>query len=232
MRPVWEHLLFLHWRVEPSQLRRQLPPGLELDLYDGKAYIGLVPFTMRHVRPRRVPPFRVFTDFHEINVRTYVHRAGHDTGVWFFSLDAASIPAVCAARAWYKLPYFAARMGLTCGANNRIDYSTRRLWPPPLPATCTVSYTPFGEATPARPGTLDHFLVERYILYSYANNRLFSGRVHHTPYALQSAELHSLQESLIAAALVERGDETPVVHYCRQVQTEIFNLQPVASQSG
>jgi len=231
MRPVWRHLLFLHWVVDPAQLRRQLPPGLELDLFEGKAYVGLVPFTMAKVRPRWVPPWRRLTDFHEINVRTYVHLAGRDPGVWFFSLDAASAPAVVAARIWFKLPYYWARMSLR-ESGGRVDYHSERRWPHQLPASCDVSYSPNGVPTPAVPGTLEHFLVERYFLYSYAHSQLFSGHIHHAPYEIQPAHLHTLSENLLSAAGIERGEEPPLVHYAREVRTEIFKLRPARSAGG
>ena len=89
MRHRWAHLLFLHWAVPPEQLRPLLPPGLDLDTFEGRAYVGLVPFTMTGVRPVLLPPLPLLSSFHETNVRTYVHRRGRDPGVWFFSLDAA-----------------------------------------------------------------------------------------------------------------------------------------------
>ncbi|MDQ3814719.1 MAG: DUF2071 domain-containing protein [Armatimonadota bacterium] len=238
MRPHWHHLLFLHWAVAPEQLRPFLPPGLELDLYEGRAYAGLIPFTMTGVRPVWAPRFPGrfnYEDFHEINVRTYVRRAGGDPGVWFFSLDAANALAVRAARVWYKLPYHYARISLTINEAEReegveapiIDYSSERLWPGPTPATCAVRYRPTGVPAPAQAGTLEHFLVERYILYSYARGHLFSGRVHHAPYSLQGAELHELEESLVAAAGITHGDEVPIAYYAREVDVEIFGPERV-----
>ena len=106
MRQDWHHLLFLHWEIPPSELQALLPAGLDLDTFEGKAYVGLVPFTLTGVRPILTPPLPWISSFHEVNVRTYVHRNGRDPGVWFFSLDASSSIAVAAARAAYKLPYF------------------------------------------------------------------------------------------------------------------------------
>src|SRR5690606_3498506 len=100
--------------------------------------IGFVPFTMTRVRPhpllRFVPGRHKIENFHEANVRTYV-RCGSEVGVWFFSLDAASWQAVCAARAWFHLPYFYADMRLR-RRHESIEYSLRRRWPQPLPASC------------------------------------------------------------------------------------------------
>src|SRR5438477_12694854 len=120
----WHHLLFLHWEVPPAELQSLLPPGLDLDTFEGKAYVGLVPFTLTGVRPILTPPLPWISSFHEINVRTYVHRNGRDPGVWFFSLDASSTIAVAAARAAYKLPYFHASMELLA-RSDEIDFESR-----------------------------------------------------------------------------------------------------------
>src|SRR5690606_7514720 len=105
MHQIWRYVLFLHWSIPPERLRPLLPPGLELDLYRGEAYVGLVPFTMTGVRPVLTPSIPFVSSFHETNLRTYVHVEGRDPGVWFFSLDAASTLAVIGARAALSLPY-------------------------------------------------------------------------------------------------------------------------------
>ncbi len=224
MRQRWAELLFLHWEADSHHLQSLLPPGLELDTYDGKAYIGLVPFTMTGVRPTISPPFPPLSNFHEVNVRTYVHREGRDPGVWFFSLDAANSVAVRLARAWYRLPYYFARMSLHT-TPERSDYTSQRLWSPPLPAECDISYTPTGEVVPAQPDTLDHFLCERYFLYAYAREQLYRGQIHHSPYPLQSATLHHCRENLIAAAGITRPNTPPLIHFAREVRTQIFPLK-------
>ena len=93
----WHHLGFFHWEVPAAELQALLPADLTVDLFEGKAYIGLVPFTMTGVRPVLLPPLPGVSSFHEINVRTYV-RHGDEEGVWFFSLDASNPLAVRAAR--------------------------------------------------------------------------------------------------------------------------------------
>jgi uncharacterized protein len=229
MRPAWHDLLFLHWETDADALARLLPPGLQLDTFEGRAYVGLVPFTMTGVRPRglpHLPPLRgVWEDFHETNVRTYV-RHPHGRGVWFFSLDAASAPAVVAARGWYKLPYFYAHMKLQ-KQGDVLRYGSRRLWPSPTPAECQISVVPQGEIAPAVPGTLEYFLVERYLLYSFSRGQLFAGRVHHKPYQIQSAQVLSLQENLIAAANIVRPDTPPLAHFSRGVRVDILGLHRV-----
>ncbi len=232
MRQRWADLLFLHWPVAPQTLQPLLPPGLTVDTFGGSAYVGLVPFTMTGVRPVWAPSVRWLSDFHETNVRTYVHVEGRNPGVWFFSLDAASAIAVRIARAAWKLPYHYARMSLTReegdGPEPIIRYASERLWPGPLPASCSVRCTPSGVAAPAAAGTREHFLAERYILYADAGGRLFSGRVHHPPYPLQSAQVHDLDETLVAGAGIARPPgKPPLAHYASEVRVRVFPLRPV-----
>lgn len=228
MRSAWHHLLFLHWEVEPEILQKKLPPGLQLDTYQNRAFIGLVPFTMTRVRPHglpHLPPLRNWhEDFHEINVRTYVRHEKYGPGVWFFSLDAASAPAVVVARNWFKLPYFYALMSLQRN-RNRIFYASQRRWPQPLPATCQIEYEIEGEATPAIPQTIEHFLVERYLLYSFARGQLFVGRVRHKPYQIQSARVLYCHENLLEAAGIARPHIAPLAHYAKNVSVDIFQLR-------
>jgi uncharacterized protein YqjF (DUF2071 family) len=242
----WSELLFLHWVVPAQQIIPHLPPGLELDTFEDRAYVGLVPFTMTGVRPVWSPSVPPLSDFHETNVRTYVHHNGSNPGVWFFSLDAANGIAVRIARALWKLPYHYAYMQmekrtkfLPAGDDSEtntekrkermiIDYKTERLWPGPLPGRCEVRYSPTGTVSSATPGTLEHFLAERYILYAYADGRLLSGQVHHTPYPLQTATVHDLDENLLAAAGIARPDDPPIAHYASGVSVDIFPLRPVS----
>ncbi len=195
MRQRWRELLFLHWEVPAESVRPLVPRELELDLFGGRAYVGLVAFTMCGVRPVGLPPVRMLSNFHETNLRTYVHHAGRDPGVWFFSLDAANAIAVRLARRFFHLPYHHATMFLERELREGTDdsspivYAGVRLWPAPVPASYLIRGEASGPAEPARPGTLEHFLAERYILYSQGQDQLFQGRVHHRPYPLQPARV-------------------------------------------
>jgi uncharacterized protein YqjF (DUF2071 family) len=236
-RPVmfqsWDHLLFLHWEVPADAIRRLLPPGLEVDLFEGRAYVGLVPFTMKGVRPAGLPSVRWLSDFHETNVRTYVHFRGREPGVWFFSLDAANPVGAGLGRAWFRLPYFFARMSLGPGespAGLRLSYASDRLYPGPKPATNRVEAEVRSPVEPAAIGTLEYFLAERYLLYSASRGGgLFKGRVHHEPYPLQVAEVRSLEESMLAASKIDRPDASPLAHYARGVNVEVFGLERVGN---
>lgn len=235
MRQSWQSLLFLHWPLPPEALRPLIPPHLEPDLFEGTAYVGLVPFLMTGVRPVGLPPVRGLSRFPETNVRTYVHHRGRDPGVWFFSLDAANPVAVALARRLYHLPYYRARMFLEPEGGASPDQSpgailyagTRRHPGWDGPASYLLRARPTGSAGPARPGTLEHFLAERYILYALANDRLYQGRVHHRPYPLQPAELITLDESLVAAAGIHRPDTPPLVHFARGVDVKVYAIRRI-----
>jgi hypothetical protein len=226
-RQRWEELLFLHWPVPVSALRPLVPAGLEIDTHEGAAYVGLVPFTMKGVRPVWAPPVPGVSSFHEVNVRTYVHHEGRDPGVVFLSLDASSRVAVVVARLTFHLPYRFARMSLEPGPEGEVLYRSERRWPGPKPAGCRLAYAPAGPVAPARPSSLEHFLAERYVLYVEHRGRLFRGRVHHPPYPLQGARVGDLEETLVAAAGLDRGQGAPHALYAKGVSVELFALEDV-----
>ena len=237
MRCRWRHLLFLHWTTGADTLRAMLPRGLTLDTFEGRAYIGLVPFTMCEVRPKWLPSPRVmrplarrlWEDFHETNVRTYVIGPDGEPGVWFFSLDAASGGGAFAGRAWFHLPYFFAAMRLHKRENGALEYRCRRLLSPLRPAAMQARALPIGAAKAAAPDSLAHFLVERYALYAAkkvgAETRLWRGHVHHAPYLLQEARVETLRENLIAAAGVKREYSPPLAHYAHGVDVDVEPLE-------
>jgi hypothetical protein len=222
-RQRWRDLLFLHWPISVEALRPHIPRSLEIDTYDGVAYIGLVPFWMTGVRPSWAPERSTFR-FLETNVRTYVHRDAQDPGVYFFSLEAGSAIAVAVARLQFGLPYFWARMQMR-RHGQEIEYRTRR-----LVGGSARSYARFvpGEFLGgSAPGTLEHFLIERYYLHVERGGRLYRGQVHHTTYPVQRAMLLALNDELVGAAGLPRPvGPPPLVHYVRGVEVDIFGLKP------
>ncbi|MEO6595432.1 MAG: DUF2071 domain-containing protein [Planctomycetota bacterium] len=183
----WEDLLFLHWPVAASLLQPHLPAGLEVDTFDGSAWLGVVPFRMARTRFRWLPPVPTTHSFPELNVRTYV-RAKDRPGVWFFSLDAASRLAVAGARAGFGLPYFRARMRCERTADV-VHYESERRDPRAPVASFRASWNSSRATAPAVPGTLEHFLVERYCLFALRAGRLMRGDVAHAPWQLAKADV-------------------------------------------
>ena len=188
MRQRWSRILFLHWQVDPAPLRALLPPGLHLDLYEGAAWLGIVPFFMERVRPSYLPPVPGLSWFMELNVRSYVHDDSGEPGVWFHSLDCNQPIAVELARRAFHLPYQHARMSCRSYGPTTEYRCQRRDESEPA----HFRYGPAGPAKAATPGTLEFFLAERYLLYSAGRNgTLFEGRVHHPPYQLAPARCDS-----------------------------------------
>lgn len=183
----WSALLFAHWPVTPDVLRPLIPRGLELDTFDGEAWLGVVPFLMSGVRGRCLPRVPFAHAFPELNVRTYVTRGGKP-GVWFFSLDAAHRLAVRVARATFRLPYFDAAMRCERQGDS-IRYESRRTHRGAVPAEFAATYQPVGPVYCSRPGDLDHWLTERYCLYTAGRRGVVRrGDIHHAPWPLQPAE--------------------------------------------
>ena len=234
MRQIWRHLGFLHWAVPSDALAPLLPPGLEPDTFDGVAYVGLVPFTIPLSRVAGVG-LPIAPRFHELNLRTYVHRAGRAPGVWFFSLDAASRLAVAGARTFYGLPYFHARMSMEIsgeGDSPTIVYSSVRRAGRGPAAAFQARYGPAAPIVPAPPETLAFFLAERYRLYAWNGRALSAARVHHAPYPLQVARVESLSETLTGAAGLPASLGPPAhVHYAREVDVRIYRPHRVDARA-
>jgi uncharacterized protein YqjF (DUF2071 family) len=230
---VWSDLLFVHWRVPVALLEPLLPRELTVDTHDGTAWLGLVPFQMFGVRPWWSPSVRGISNFPETNVRTYVHFKDRDPGVWFFSLDAAKWLAVTLARWGWGLNYHWATMSVSRDGP-RIAYRSRRRMSAvnclvdaevgdPLPGGISYENTSI-----ARPGTLEHFLVERYLLYSARFGYLYRGQVHHRPYPLQTARLLNLDHGLFAANQIALDQDPCHVLYSPGVNVEVFGLGRIA----
>ena len=219
----WRDLLFLHWPVPVEVLRPLIPEPLSIDTYEGVAYVGLVPFWLVGVRPSWAPERLAFR-FLETNVRTYTHLDGRDPSVYFFSLEARSRVAVAVARAEFGLPYFWARMGIRRDGS-RIEYRSRRILGG-CPRTRAL-FEPGEHLGASAPGTLEHFLIERYYLHVQRGGRLWRGHVHHSAYPVQRATLLGMRDELIGAAGIPQPTEPPpLVHYVKGVDVNIHGLRP------
>ncbi len=215
MRQTWHDLLFAHWSIRPAELRAHIPPGLSIDLFEGTAWIGVVPFHMSGVTLRGVPALPGVSAFPELNVRTYV-TAGNNPGVWFFSLDAASTLAVAAARTFFNLPYFRASMRVQV-MNDAVDYDSRRTGARDGLAELSAQYAPVGARFQASPGSLEYFLTERYCLYGTTRrHRLFRLDIEHPPWQLHRAEAVFRRNTMAAAAGIELPADAPLLHFAKR----------------
>ena len=224
MAQSWHDLLFAHWPIDSALLRPHIPTALQIDAFDAQGWIAVVPFRMSGVRLRATPALPWFSAFPELNVRTYVVADGKP-GVWFFSLDAQNPVAVAAARAWFHLPYFRARMKCE-DHNGSIHYSSQRTHPGAPPGALQVNYLPVAEIFEASPGTLEHFLTERYCLYAAdSRGRISRGEIHHQPWQLQIAEAQFQQNSMIECAGIPLPWQNPLLHFARRQDVIAWNPQ-------
>jgi uncharacterized protein YqjF (DUF2071 family) len=227
MRMTWRSLLFLHWPLPPEAVRPLVPSELALDTFDGAAWVGLVPFTMTGVRLRGVPPVPTMNRFPECNVRTYVHRDG-EPGVWFFSLDAHSALAVWGARRWWRLNYLRARIEIRYDGDV-VHYRLDRDRPPlgQRRGHLHCSWR-IGDPRPAaRPGDLDYFLTERYMLYTIdRHGRPRRGRIWHKTWPLREATVLELDESLVAAAGMSVPAQGPIARAADPIAVDAWFPRP------
>jgi uncharacterized protein YqjF (DUF2071 family) len=213
MTQTWHDLLFAHWTIDPAQLGTKVPAAFELDLFDGKAWVGIVPFRMSNVAPRAVPSLPLISEFPELNVRTYV-RVGNRPGVYFFSLDAGSTFAVRAARAFLNLPYHSAAMTVSAKGDS-IEYTSRRKAQPS--AAFDATYAPAGPAFTPQPGTLDYFLTERYCLYHSSRSGVpYRMDIHHPLWALHPAQAEIGRNTMATISGLSLDDRPPLLHFAKR----------------
>lgn len=223
----WRELLFLHWSVEPKRIARDLPPGLHVDTFGGRAWLGVVPFCMEGVRPRFLPPLKGLSSFPELNLRTYVYDSRGRPGVWFYSLDTPKLLPNWIARTFFRLNYRLARMGVEEEAG-QINYQSELrkdgCWDTPQ----RYVWNRTGEIFQAVPGSSDFFLVERYRLFAYhsGKQKILTGRVHHEPYPLQRVSLHEASKRLFALNDLDEPASGPEsILASPGVQVEIFAME-------
>jgi uncharacterized protein YqjF (DUF2071 family) len=216
----WRHLLFLHWAVNAEVVQRTLPKGLQIDLFEGKAWIGVVPFFMRRVRPYRLPAMPIISNFLELNFRTYVRDEHERPGIWFYSLDANQPFAVWGARFCFGLPYRHALMRARL-KEGWIDYRSLRNG-----KRVCYRYRPIDRGGEAVFGSFEFFLVERYRLFTWFAGKLRTARVYHTPYRLSPAVLGEADTGVFEL----NGFEEPArpadhVIYSERVDVTVYGLE-------
>lgn len=236
-RPVlyqtWQDLAFIHWSIDPAEIAAQLPDQLTIDTFEGKAWLGIVPFFMRNIRPRFLPAVPGLSATPELNLRTYVRDSDGTPGVWFFSLNASNLVAVWFARTFFHLPYYRAKI-VTGNSDGVIDYYCRRAGVAESQASRFV-YSGTGSPAPAAKGTLAYFLVERYRLFARPekSGRLYTARVAHVPYQIQKAELSVWDDRLFALDGLAQPNRPPDhVCYAAGVDVDIMPLKPLPTPAG
>jgi uncharacterized protein len=225
MGQSWEDLLFAHWRVDAEEVRKLVPPELSVDEHDGSAWLGVTPFEITGFRLRGTLPLPLVSSFPEINVRTYV-TAEEKPGIWFFSLDTSSLLAVEAARRAYKLPYFHARIALE-RRGRRVEYAAARRQST-RSFVFEASYAPAGEAAEPEPGSLEHFLTERYCLYAADEAGLHRAGIHHAPWRIGPADASIGENTMPPDSLELQGE--PLFHLAERQDVVIWPLEPLAAR--
>jgi uncharacterized protein YqjF (DUF2071 family) len=229
MGQTWRDLLFAHWQVAADDMRALVPEPLELDEYDGSAWLGITPFAVTGLRPRGAPPPPAVSSFLELNVRTYV-RFEDRPGIFFFSLDCTSAAAVAAARRGYLLPYFRAQASAG-RRGERVRFDLGRVTASEArPAVWRGTYWPTGPRLSVTDVSLERWLTERYCLYVVRDGRVLRGDIHHPPWPLQPSAAE-IDENTIAAPLgIELGGE-PRLHFAARQDTLFWALEEVAGSS-
>jgi uncharacterized protein YqjF (DUF2071 family) len=218
---TWHDLAFLHWPVEPGSLAKRIPDGLTLEEFDGAAWVGVAPFRISRATLRGVPPLPWLSAFPETNVRTYVRRDDRP-GVWFFSLDADSHLGVLGGQWLFELPYVYAEIDVR-EKEGMVLYELRRR----SGFRFSASYEATGAAQQSVPGSIEHFLTERYRLYARsAGGRLHYADIHHVPWPLQPGRAEIRENGLLGANGLEVAG-APMVHFSRQLDVAIWPLKPV-----
>jgi uncharacterized protein YqjF (DUF2071 family) len=234
MSQRWHSLLFAHWPIAADEIAPLLPPGLMVDGFAGTGWVGIVPFAMDRIRFRGLGSVPGARRFAELNLRTYVReeRTGKP-GVFFFSLDAANPAAVLAARLWFHLPYYWAKMHVEERPNGWLHYESARLLSH-KPVNFRATYRGKGPQSAGRSArdTIEYFLTERYCLFTQDNSgRLLQGNIHHAPWPLEAAEAEIEVNDLPLAHGIRLPDIPPVLHFAREQRVYIWKLEPVLAMA-
>ncbi|MCP5468292.1 MAG: DUF2071 domain-containing protein [Deltaproteobacteria bacterium] len=227
MQQTWSELLFAHWPFPPETIRQLIPQELELDTFDQQAWIGVVPFQMSHIRHRLLPPIPGTTTFPELNVRTYVKTQGKP-GVWFFSLDATNSLAIWAARRFFYLPYFKAFMRIQKDSQNWIQYLSRREDKRSKTAAFKGRYQPASKIFFAEKDSIEHWLTERYCLYSQDNQgKIYRGEIQHWPWPLQRAQAVFENFDMLSFLGLKLPPQKPLLHYADYIDVVVWKPEAV-----
>lgn len=218
MHQGWRDLTYVHWAYEPEQVQNLLPAGLTVDTFDGAAWVGLVAFRMERIRVPGTPAIPYLGTFPETNVRTYVRGPDGRPGVWFHSLDINRLLPVLVARASYRLPYMWSKMSID-HHHDCVTYVTLRRWPGPQGVFSALSVR---RGSPIQtPSGLEHFLTNRWGLFTQLRTRPAYAPVDHPAWPLENADIVHLQDGLVESAGYPPPAGQPLVHYSPGVEVRI-----------
>lgn len=221
----WNQLLFAHWPVSVVTLREKVPASLEIDTFDGQAWVGMVPFWISGARLRCFPPIPFTSTFPELNVRTYVLHNGKP-GVYMLSLDVAHRLAAKFGRLLYHLPYYHAQI-ICSDKKGQVFFTSQRIQKKGVSAEFQAEYRPTSPVFLSQPGTIDHWLTERYCLYTIKGKQLYRGEIHHLPWALQHAEAEIRKNTMASSHHLSLPDTKPILHYANRLKVWIWPLTKV-----
>jgi uncharacterized protein YqjF (DUF2071 family) len=223
----WTDLTFIHWSFQPALIRPLLPPQLELDTFEDRAWIALAPFVMC-VRPPRLGPLPGLASVPETNVRTYVRDGSGRRGIWFFSLDLSTLWAVLGARAGLRLPYIWSKMNVR-RSGSRVRYTGSRFF---SDRAGSYDITIQIAAHDADGSPLERFLTERWRLFTVIAGRLMQVSVQHSPWPLKPASIIALDQSLLGSAGIPEPESEPLVHFSEGVRVRVGFPRPAVSKIG
>jgi uncharacterized protein len=224
MKQTWHNLLFAHWPVPAEAIRPLLHEGLQLDTFDGDAWIGIIPFRLSGIQLRWLPPVPFVETFTEINVRTYVKFQGKP-GILFLSLDTDNPLVTAFARPWFHMPYHNADMQFRVSGEKVIFCSKRRARGAERPGFCAV-YEPGANLAAAQAGTLEHWLTERYCFYCRNTvGNLFRCEAHHPRWRLREAQADVIENTMTAPYGIDLGDRKPLLHYSHRMDALIWPVE-------
>jgi uncharacterized protein YqjF (DUF2071 family) len=226
MLQSWRNLFFIHWPVPPALLRPHIPDPLQIDTFNGSAWLGIVPFVMEGIYPLALSPFSVTPPFSEINVRTYVMHKGKP-GVYFMSLDVQNWASYTIAKRWYRLPYYPAKISFR-NEGDFIHYDGIRKGKTNNQAAFSGSFLPTQEVFFAKTGSLEHWLTERYCFYSIDNKgKFFCADIHHSPWQLQKAETEITINTLFSPFTIDLLNEKPISLFSIGVDSLMWNINRI-----
>lgn len=221
-------LLFLSWPADPARITGRIPAGLTLDTFESQAWITLIPFRMERMRARWLPPIPPFSRFAEVDCLTYVRR-GAVTGIWFFRIDAGTLVGSAMARWLFGLPYHHSRVALDQEGEWRAFSSVGRAEGTGVRPELRLRYRPRGQVFEATPGTLAHFIVERFVMFSQSGRgTLLQGREARPTRSIQECEVSVQQNTLPEAADVPGPAGDAVAWYCARSAIRTWLPAPVA----